>query len=108
MTLTSLREGVTLAIDQLRANKFRSALTILGIVIGVATVMSMSAMVAGIRTSIMSQIAAAGPKNFIVSRFDFAEVRISDESGPPAWASNPEISVAETRRIGALPAIRRT
>ena len=106
MTLASLREGVVLAVDQLRANKFRSALTILGIVIGVATVMSMSAMVAGIRTSILSQIAAAGPKNFIVSRFNFSEVRISDGNGPPPWASNPEISVAEVRRIGELSGIR--
>ena len=38
MRIESFTEGAALAIDQLRANKFRSGLTILGIVVGVATV----------------------------------------------------------------------
>src|SRR2546422_5259476 len=38
--LHSVSEGWLIALDQLRANKLRSALTILGVVIGVATVMA--------------------------------------------------------------------
>ena len=48
MKLHSVREGWRIAIDQLRANKLRSALTVLGVVIGIATVMAMASIVAGI------------------------------------------------------------
>jgi putative ABC transport system permease protein len=107
MRIASFQEGAVLALDQLRANKFRSGLTILGIVVGVATVMAMSAMIQGIRTSILAEFEAAGPRNFFVGRFDINQVRITDDDGPP-WGDNPAITVAEARRIGRLPAVRRT
>lgn len=103
--LEAFTEGAALAIDQLRANKFRSALTILGIVVGVATVMAMSAIVAGIRGGIMTELEAAGPKNFFFGRFDWNEVRISDEEGPP-WGSNPKVTVDEVIALNKLPAIK--
>lgn len=102
MRLESLVEGVQLAVDQLRANKFRSVLTILGVVVGVATVMAMSAVITGIRTSVLEGIAAAGPKNFIVSRFDFNDVQIVNDGSRPAWADNTAPSVLEARRIAEL------
>jgi len=102
MRLESLSEGVQLAIDQLRANKFRSTLTILGVVVGVATVMAMSALIAGIRSSVMEGIAAAGPKNFIVSRFDINDVQIVSDGSRPAWLDNRAPTVAEARRIAEL------
>lgn len=106
MRLESLQEGALLALDQLRANKFRSTLTIIGIVIGVATVMFMSGMINGIRTSVMGAFEASGPNNFMVARFNFNSVRIvSDGSGPP-WGSNPAITVREARAIERLPTIR--
>jgi len=107
MRIENVQEGARLAIDQLRANKFRSGLTILGIVVGVATVMTMSAMITGIRTSILSEFEAAGPNNFFVGRFNINDVRISANSGPP-WGNNPPITVEEVRAIGRLPAVRRT
>jgi putative ABC transport system permease protein len=106
MRAASLLEGVRLAIDQLRTNKFRSILTILGIVVGVATVMGMSAMITGIRSGVMESMDAAGPRNFIVSRFDFDEVRIVHDGSRPAWMDNPKITVEEARRIEELPAVR--
>ena len=104
MRIESLQEGVNLALDQLRANKFRSVLTIIGIVVGVATVMAMSAMVSGIRHGIMTELEAAGPKNFFFGRFDWNEVRISDD-GPP-WGDNPKVTVAEILSLNKLPAIK--
>jgi putative ABC transport system permease protein len=107
MRLESLREGALLALDQIRSNKFRSGLTILGIVVGVATVMAMSAMIQGIRSSIVDEMEAVGPKNFMVMRYNFNEVRLVNHSGPP-WGSNPKITVAEARRLAQLPAVRTT
>jgi putative ABC transport system permease protein len=107
MRLASFREGAALALDQLRANKFRSGLTILGIVVGVATVMAMSAMIQGIRTSILSQFEAAGPSNFYVARYDVNQVTFTAQDGPP-WGDNPAITAAEARMISRLPAVRQT
>jgi putative ABC transport system permease protein len=104
MRISAFREGAVLALDQLRANKFRSALTILGIVVGVATVMAMSAMIQGVRSSIMSEFEAAGQNNFYLGRFDFNAVRFTDD-GPP-WGNNPAITVPETRAVRQLPSVR--
>jgi putative ABC transport system permease protein len=102
MRIDSLREAVSLAFDQRRSNKCRSALTILGIVVGVATVMTMSALITGIRSSIMDAVDAAGPRNFMVSRFNFDEVRISSGNERPAWLDNRAVSITEARQIAAL------
>ena len=104
MRLESFREGAVLAIDQLRANKFRSGLTILGIVVGVATVMFISAMIQGIRSSVTSEMEAVGPKNFMVMRYNFNTTQSSDGRG---WEDNEPVSVQEARRLARLPAIRR-
>ncbi len=108
MRIESLQEGAALALDQLRANKFRSALTILGIVVGVATVMAMSGLINGLRSSILAEFEAAGPNNFMVGRADFNEVRITDGSEGPPWGDNPPVTVAEARAIQGLPAIKKT
>ena len=49
--LRNVDEGVRLALDSLQANKLRSFLTILGVVIGVATVMAMASRGSGPRSS---------------------------------------------------------
>lgn len=67
--LSGLVESVGVAAVALRSNKLRSALTILGVVIGVTTVMAMASIVQGIRTQIFSAVEVAGPTTFYVMRF---------------------------------------
>src|SRR5947208_15805821 len=67
--LRNVDEGVRLALDSLQANKLRSFLTILGVVIGVSTVMAMASIVQGIRTQIFNAMERAGPSVFYVIRF---------------------------------------
>jgi putative ABC transport system permease protein len=105
MRAESLFEGARLALDQLRANKFRSALTIIGIVVGVAVVMAMSGLIEGVRSSVMSELENVGPNNFMIARYNFAGVQFGDMDGPP-WGDNPAITVAEARAINQLPGIR--
>ena len=57
--LNAILEGVALAVWALRSNKLRSALTILGVVIGVTTVMAVASLVQGIRR----QSIGADPQN---------------------------------------------
>jgi putative ABC transport system permease protein len=107
MWIESFTEGARLAIDQMNQNRFRSILTILGIVVGVATVMWMSALITGVRSTILSEFEAAGPTNFFVARFNMNNVRIVNGRGDgPPWGDNPAITTSEAREIGELPAIR--
>ena len=59
-------EGVRIALDAMRVNRLRSALTILGVLIGVTTVMTMASLIKGINNDITQQIANAGPTTFYV------------------------------------------
>ncbi|HSW38117.1 MAG TPA: ABC transporter permease [Acidobacteriota bacterium] len=57
------RENLRMAIDTILAHKFRSFLTILGIVIGVFTVIVISSVLTGMRNNIISQIEDLGTNN---------------------------------------------
>ena len=56
----NVKESIADALDSIRANKLRSLLTMLGIVIGVAAVISMLAIGAGAQSSITSEIEGIG------------------------------------------------
>jgi putative ABC transport system permease protein len=104
--LTALTEGLLIAWEALRANKIRSSLTILGVAVGVSVVVAMAALITGIRTSVMSAFESAGPNNFVVTRFDFTQVRNSDEgNNRPPWWDKPEIKPLEAERLATLPGI---
>jgi len=60
MNLQELTEFLKLAVAALRLNKLRSALTTLGIIIGVASVIVMAAIGAGASIAMQQQIAALG------------------------------------------------
>jgi putative ABC transport system permease protein len=60
MNLQELSEFLKLAVAALRLNKLRSALTTLGIIIGVASVIVMAAIGAGASIAMQKQIAALG------------------------------------------------
>lgn len=104
--LETLREGVGVALDAIRANKVRSFLTILGVAVGVSVVVTMAALVTGIRATMFEAFEAAGPNNFIVMRFDFTSVRLITSDGRPPWWNKPEITPAEAERIADLPAVQ--
>ncbi len=53
-------ESISLALEGLRANKMRSALTMLGVIIGVAAVITMLAVASGAKASMMSRIQGMG------------------------------------------------
>ncbi|TVP75114.1 MAG: ABC transporter permease [Gemmatimonadales bacterium] len=101
-----LKEGVRIALDSVGANPFRSGLTILGIAIGVAVVVIMAAMITGIRSSVAEGIESAGPRNFFVTRFDITDIRLVNDGSAPDWLRRPPVTVEETRRAAALPAVR--
>ena len=105
--MTSLFEGVGIALDSLRSNKGRAALTILGVAIGVMVVMVIAALISGINQSVSNIFESIAPRTFLVWRFFQAGVNVSDgsdESSP--WRRNPPISEIEADRIAQLPSVR--
>ncbi|KAF0244374.1 MAG: hypothetical protein FD167_3653, partial [bacterium] len=57
------KEIVVMAIDNLKANKFRSFLTVLGIVIGVMTVIAIASLLTGLRKNLITVIEEYGTNN---------------------------------------------
>ena len=55
-----LGETAVMAFDTLRANKMRSGLTVLGVVIGVTSIVGMTSLIRGFDTSLRDSIAALG------------------------------------------------
>jgi putative ABC transport system permease protein len=105
MRFHSVTEGVTIAFDALRSNKLRSALTILGVVIGVTTVMAMASIVQGVRSQIMSTIEVAGPTTFYVMRF-FSSTPIDPSNLPYEVRIRPVLRREDAAAIRAIPEIR--
>lgn len=94
-----------MALDSLRSNKLRSFLTILGVVIGVSTVMTMASIVQGIQTQIFSALNAAVPNTFYVFRFS-AGTPMNPDNLPPEVRQRPVVSEADAAAIAISPVIR--
>jgi putative ABC transport system permease protein len=62
-------EVVAMALDTLRSNKLRSALTVLGVVIGITSIVGMTAMIRGFDESLRELIAQAGPNLIYLERY---------------------------------------
>ena len=104
--MSSLAEGVWIAIDALRANKVRAALTILGIAIGVFVVVLMSAVIHGINSSVAQEFEKAGPTTFFVYRFPIALEGCSDDEDSCKWRSNPPLRVGEAAALERLASVQ--
>jgi putative ABC transport system permease protein len=58
-----LRETLAMAVDSVRSHKFRSFLTVLGIVIGVMTAITIASILTGLRQNIVAMIEEYGTNN---------------------------------------------
>jgi len=98
-------EGVTIALDAMRANKVRAGLTILGVAVGVFVVVVISAAVHGINESVAKQFESSGPTTFYVQRFPIVFEHCDDSNESCKWRSNPRLTFAEAdalKRLGSV------
>jgi putative ABC transport system permease protein len=69
MRASLLFEVIGLALDTLRSNKMRSALTVLGVVIGITSIVGMTSLIRGFDQSLRDMIRQLGPNTVFVAKF---------------------------------------
>src|SRR5688572_23672669 len=85
------RETLKLALDAIWAHKLRSFLTLLGMIIAVASFMVVFSLLQGFNVYIDEKIAGIGSNTFTVQRFRFEDFKDSDTIAE-AQRKNKEIS----------------
>ena len=95
-------EAIRIALDALKANRVRAALTILGIAVGVFVVVVISAAVHGINESVARDLESTGPTTFYVQRYPITFEACDGSGDTCKWLSNPPITFAEMDALGRL------
>ena len=104
--LHGMGEGVTIALDSIRANKVRAGLTILGIAVGVFVVVVMSAAVHGINASVAKDFESTGPTTFFVSRFPITFEACDGTEDTCKWFRNPRLTLADVDALEQMSSVR--
>src|SRR6476660_9939286 len=69
MTFDDIEESAFMAVDTLRTNKLRSTLTILGVSVGVITVIFMVSIIQGLNKAFADQVESLGSNTIFISKF---------------------------------------
>jgi putative ABC transport system permease protein len=104
--LHGMGEGVTIALDSIRANKVRAGLTILGIAVGVFVVVVISAAIHGINNSVAKDFESTGPTTFFVSRFPISFEACDGTEDTCKWFRNPRLTLDDVAALEPLASVR--
>ena len=99
------REVAVMAFDTLRTNKMRSALTILGVVIGITSIVGMTSLIRGFDESLRDMIRQLGPNTIIVSKA--SAVSLAAGADFSELIRRPNLTVADARAIERLAPVGR-
>lgn len=69
ISLVEIRDGMLLALASIRENKLRAGLTILGVLIGVASVIGMASIIAGLDKMVLQEIENLGSNVIYITKF---------------------------------------
>jgi putative ABC transport system permease protein len=92
------RESVKMALDTVRNNKLRSGLTILGIVIGVTTVITISSVITGLNNRVNDWVTSMGSNVFWVFHMPLIGVQPTTE-----MLTRKKLNLAEVLALRTLP-----
>src|SRR5688500_18166117 len=102
--IDTVQENVAVAVTTHRTSKMRSALTILGVVIGISTVMAMATIVNGIQQQIVRTIESAGQSTCYVMKV-FSQTPLYPDALPKWVRVRPDLKPTEAEVIASLPEI---
>src|SRR5215213_3224852 len=95
-------ENFKMALDTLRSNKLRSFLTIIGVVIGVITVMLISSVISGINVAVEKQVERFGTRSIFLYKMDIG-IRTSAPSREERMRK--PLTMEDAEAIGNLPSV---
>jgi putative ABC transport system permease protein len=98
-----LGEIVGMSIDTLRTNKMRSALTVLGVVIGITSIVGMTSLIRGFDETLRDSIRELGPNTIYVQKMgalSFTAGKTFQE-----LIKRPNLVPADARAIAELPSV---
>ena len=93
----NLRESVGIALGGIRANKLRSFLTLLGTIIGVASVIAVVSFVEGMNQFVTQKLLNAGANVFQIDKYGF----ITSQEAFEAADKNPDVTLDDADAIRA-------
>src|SRR6266704_4903867 len=67
---TDILENLWMALNTLRANKLRSFLTVIGVIIGVVTVMLIASIIAGFDLAVTKEVESFGTRSMYISKYN--------------------------------------
>ncbi len=91
----NLRESVGIALAGLRANKLRSFLTLLGTIIGVASVIAVVSFVEGMNQFVTRKLLNAGANVFVVDKYGF----ITSEEAWEEAQKRPDVTLDDAQAL---------
>ena len=92
-----LSEVVAMAFDTVRTNKMRSGLTVLGVVIGITSIVGMTALIRGFDQSLRDMIRAIGPNTIFIQRFGISSFANGAEFRD--LLKRPTLTISDARAI---------
>ncbi|MBK7141546.1 MAG: ABC transporter permease [bacterium] len=91
MSFVEMKDSIGMAFGSLRANKFRSGLTILGVMIGVSSVIAMASIINGLNGQMNNEIDEMGSNVIWITKFapdvDHEDIDEEDRNRPPITVS---------------------
>lgn len=98
--LALLRETAVMALDTLRVNKMRSGLTVLGIVIGITSIVGMTSLIRGFDQSMQDTMKQLGPNTIFVAKF--SALSLSSGASFMEMVRRPNITVQDAEAVRRL------
>ena len=97
MTTSEIKDGIMMAFQALVANKLRAFLTILGVLIGVSSVMAMVSVIQGLNDSMSGQIQSLGSNIIYVSKNELVSFgnRTDEQRNRPGITLEDAIAIKE-------------
>ena len=89
-----------MALETLRTNKLRSALTILGVVIGITSIVGMTSLIRGFDESLRDTVRSLGPNTIFVAKL--SGVSIASGADFATLLRRPNLTVADAKAIEKL------
>ena len=93
-------EILRMALETLRANKLQSGLTVLGVVIGITSIVGVTSLIRGLDQSLRASINSLGPSTIILSKF--SDVGLASGENFAKMMRRPNLTTADAKAIEKL------